>query len=293
MTLFGVYARAVSYLGRERGLAISLAVANIAIGLVQLIEPILFGAIVNALAQQQSPWGAITTWAVIGLVGIFASVVVAVMADRMAHRQRLLAMSDAFERAISLPVSYHGARGTGGIIRTIVEGTSGLFATWLSFLREQCTAATAVILLVPVAIYMEWRLALLLLVLAAIYTALNVIVIAKTRDGQAAVEQYHIGVSGRVGDALGNVTVVQSYARLQAEARDLRDMIDSLLAAQYPVLTWWGVLTVLTRAASTITMVAVFAVGTWLMTRGETTVGEIVSFVGFANLLISKLDVLS
>jgi glucan exporter ATP-binding protein len=47
---------------------------------------------------------------------------------------------------------------------------------------------------------------------------------------------------------------------------------------------------VLQRAAATITMVAVFSMGAILAGRGELTVGEIVSFVGFANLLIAKLD---
>jgi glucan exporter ATP-binding protein len=66
-----------------------------------------------------------------------------------------------------------------------------------------------------------------------------------------------------------------------------------LLAAQYPVLTWWGLLTILTRSASTVTMVAVFAIGSVLASKGEATVGEIVSFVGFSQLLIGKLDQLS
>ena len=66
-----------------------------------------------------------------------------------------------------------------------------------------------------------------------------------------------------------------------------------LLFAQYPVLTWWGILTVLTRAAATLTMVAVFAAGSMLARRGEISVGEIVSFVSFATLLIGKLDLLS
>ena len=92
---------------------------------------------------------------------------------------------------------------------------------------------------------------------------------------------------------IGNVTVVQSYARLAAEMQAMRGMMAELLAAQYPVLTWWGLLTVLTRAAATIAMVAVFAVGAVLVARGEITVGEIVAFVGFANLLIGKLDQLS
>ncbi len=49
----------------------------------------------------------------------------------------------------------------------------------------------------------------------------------------------------------------------------------------------------LQRAAATLTMVAVFAVGAVLAERGELTVGEIVSFVAFAGLLIGKLDQLS
>jgi len=69
--------------------------------------------------------------------------------------------------------------------------------------------------------------------------------------------------------------------------------MSELLAAQYPVLTWWGLLTVLTRAAATITMVAIFAVGAMLAERGQISVGDIVAFVAFANLLIGKLDLLS
>ena len=66
-----------------------------------------------------------------------------------------------------------------------------------------------------------------------------------------------------------------------------------LLAAQYPVLTWWALLTILTRASATIVMVVIFAAGAVLARRGEITVGEIVSFIGFANLLIGRLDQLT
>ncbi len=56
--------------------------------------------------------------------------------------------------------------------------------------------------------------ALILGTLAVSYVFMNLLVMRKTRTGQAAVEQYHSQVSGRVGDVLGNVTVVQSYTRL-------------------------------------------------------------------------------
>src|SRR5262249_43506932 len=109
----------------------------------------------------------------------------------------------------------------------------------------------------------------------------------------AAVERYHNNVYGRVGDVLGNVTVVQSYARFASEAEAMRAMMAELLTAQYPVLTWWGLLTVLTRTAATITVVAIYAGAAVLVSRGQIAVGEIVAFVGFSGLLIGKLDLLS
>ncbi len=293
MTLLGVYLRALGMLASERWLTVWLIAANTAIGLVQLAEPILLGRVVDALAKGQDTYFYIALWAAFGLFGILASVVVAVAADRLAHRQRLAAMASAFERSITLPISYHAERGSGAVVRIILAGTDSLFGTWLAFMREQVAAIVSIALLVPTAIFMNWRLAVLLALLATIYAVLNAFVIYRTSDGQAAVERYHIDVAGRVGDVLGNLMVVQSYARLAAEASALRGMMNALLSAQYPVLTWWGLLTVLTRAASTITMVAVFAIGAWLASQGQSSVGEIVSFVGFATLLIAKLEQLS
>jgi ATP-binding cassette, subfamily B, beta-glucan exporter len=293
MHLVTIYRRVLEMLADERQLAVTLALANAVIGLVQLAEPVLFGRVVDALARQQSTTIYILAWAGIGLFGISASVVVAVAADRLAHRQRLAAMATAFDRAITLPISYHAERGTGVVVRTVLAGASSLFGTWLTILREQIAALTTVVLLAPIAFWMEWRLALLLMALAALYAVLNVFVVRRTSTGQNEVERHHIDVSGRVGDVISNVTIVQSYARLAEEAAALRQTMEKLLAAQYPVLTWWGVLTVLSRAAGTVTMVAIFALGSALAARGEITVGEIVSFIGFATLLIAKLDQLS
>jgi glucan exporter ATP-binding protein len=218
---------------------------------------------------------------------------VAVMADRLAHRRRLAALGLAFERAIILPISYHAEKGSGAVVRTILAGTDALFWNWLSFLREQFVALVGILVLVPTAIYMNPRLAGILALLAIIYVLANVLVAQKTSTGQAAVEQYHNNVYGRVGDVLGNVTVVQSYARFNSEVQAMRSIMAELLTAQYPVLTWWGLLTVLTRTAATIAFVAIYAVGALLVERGQTSVGEIVTFVTFATLMIGKLDLLS
>jgi ATP-binding cassette subfamily B protein len=267
--------------------------AGVAIAIVQLAEPILFGRVVDALSKGEQAFPIIGVWAALGLFNIIATAALAIMADRLAHRQRLVAMSMAFERAISLPISYHAERGSGRVVRIMLAGTDQLFALWLSFLREHLTAIIGIVLLIPAAISIDYRLAALLAALAVLYFLANTVIIQRTHGGQESVEQYHQDVFGRVGDVIGNVTVVQSYTRFLAETSALRALMSDLLRAQYPVLTWWAMLTVLTRTAATITMVAVFAIGAILAQRGEVTVGQIVAFVGFANLLISKLDLLS
>ena len=290
---FRTYARALSLLASEKWLAMGLVLANLAIGLMQLAEPVLLGRVVDALAHNQNALPLIALWAGIGLFGILAGVTVSVLADRLAHRQRLKALAIGFEQAITLPWGYHAERGSGALVRTLLAGTDALFWIWLTFLREHLSALVSIGFLVPAAIAMQPQLAAILGILASLYALANAVVVIRTSEGQNAVESFNQDLFGRVGDVIGNINVVQSFSRLNEEAIAVRGLMGRLLSAQYPVLTWWAILTVLTRAAATLTMVAVFAAGSMLAERGEVSVGEIVSFVSFATLLISKLDLLS
>ena len=293
LSLVQIYKRALSLLAPEKHLAIALALAGVVIAAVQLAEPILFGRVVDALAKGDGAFRIIGLWAALGLFGIVANVIVAIFSDRLAHRRRLAVMADVYERAMNLPQSYHAARGSGAVIRSIISGCTSLFWLWLGAMREQLTSVFGIILLIPAAVAMDVRMALILACTAIVYTILNVVVMNKTYDGQAAVDRDDNAISSRLGDVISNVTIVQSYARINAEVADMSVMMRDLLSAQFPVLTWWGIFNVLQRAAATLTMVAVFAVGAILAGRGELTVGQIVSFVAFAGLLIGKLDLLS
>jgi ATP-binding cassette subfamily B protein len=293
MSVWQVYRRALSYLAEERWVAIGVGAAAIVNASVMLAEPVLFGRVIDSLSRGQEAFPTIALWAGLGLFGIFAGTAVAVAADRLAHRRRLAVMAKAFERAIILPISYHAEKGSGAVVRAILAGSDSLFWHWLSFLREQLTSLVGIVMLAPLVIGMNGIMAAILGGLATLYVVANVFVAHKTSAGQAAVERHYTDVYGRVGDVLGNVTVVQSYARFNAELQAMRAVMGELLAAQYPVLTWWGIVTVLTRAAATITVVCIVTVGALLVSRGQLTAGDVVAFIWLANLMIGKLDMLS
>jgi ATP-binding cassette, subfamily B, beta-glucan exporter len=127
-------------------------------------------------------------------------------------------------------------------------------------------------------------------VLCAVFAVLIAIVIRKTETMQSAVERYYTDVAERTSDTLGNIALVQSFARIELEVMGMKKMGEEALSAQIPVLSWWAMATVITRASTTLTMLAILVLGVWFYVNGRTTVGEIVMFMSFATLLISRLE---
>ena len=287
-----IYLRVIALLAPEKGLAITLAAANLALAGVYFLEPWLFGKVVDALAAagHRDAWRYIGFWAGVGFGGVIASVWVSLHADRLAHRRRLAAISAFFEHAIALPLAFHGQHHTGRLLRIMHGGSSNLFSLWLGFFREHLATLLSIIVMVPLALRMNWKLALLMIALMVSFAVFNAIAMRRTHKAQGEVEELHHEISERAGDVFGNVLVVQSYTRLAAEVEAIREMTRRVLAAQYPVLRGWAWLSVANRAASTLTIIAIFALGAQLNSKGEVSVGGIVSFVGFALMLIGRLE---
>src|SRR5579871_2082086 len=103
MSFLTLYGRVLGLLKPERNLAILLAVANLALAGLQFFEPMLFGRVIDTLsnAVHQTPgevwhnaFRLLGFWALVGLGGIGANILVALHSDRMAHRRRLAVMAD-------------------------------------------------------------------------------------------------------------------------------------------------------------------------------------------------------
>nr|WP_245181665.1 glucan ABC transporter ATP-binding protein/ permease [Sinorhizobium mexicanum] len=290
VSLFQVYARALQYLAVHKFRVGAIVIANIVLAVITIAEPILFGRIIDAISSQKDVAPMLFLWAGFGLFNTIAFVLVSRGADRLAHGRRATLLTEAFGRIVSMPLSWHSQRGTSNALHTLLRACETLFGLWLECMRQHLSTAVALILLVPTAFAMDLRLSLVLVVLGATYVAISKVVMNRTKDGQASVENHYHTVFSHVSDAISNVSVVHSYNRIEAETRELKKFTDRLLSAQYPVLDWWALASALNRMASTISMMAVLVIGTILVQRGELGVGEVVAFIGFANLLIARLD---
>ncbi|WP_316174162.1 MULTISPECIES: glucan ABC transporter ATP-binding protein/ permease [unclassified Bradyrhizobium] len=293
MSLLRLYVRVLRLLGKEARLGWILAFANLALAGAQFAEPVLFGRIIDALSGNASgaaAWPLLAAWAGFGLFTILAGAAVALHADRLAHRQRQAVLSSYFEHVLQLPLTFHSGTHSGRLMKVMLNGTDALWRLWLSFFREHFAAIMSVIVLLPLSLYLNWRLAILLFVLCVVFTTMTTLIVRKTYGMQSEVEEHASNLSARASDALGNVALVQSFVRIDAEVQGLRHVASQLLSVQMPVLGWWAVVSVITRASTTITVLAIFTLGIALHQAGLSSVGEIVMFVSFATMLIQKLE---
>ena len=297
MGFLPLYRRVLDMLGPDRRVAWRLSLAGTLLAGLTFLEPVLFGRVVDSLAtggEAGEVWvrtlRLLGIWALVGIAGIVANVLVALFADRLAHRNRLAAMGRFYRHVLYLPLSFHGEAHSGRLLKIMLSGADNMFWTWLGFFREHLTTFVMVAALLPLTLALNWRLAVLLILLSAVFAAAAAFAIDRTQTGQGMVEDQQAALAAGAGDALSNVMVVQSFVRLADEAATFGDRVSRLLAAQYPVLTWWAALSVLTRASSTVTVILIFVLGTLLHLRGQATVGEIVTFMGFATMLIGRLE---
>ncbi len=299
MGIFHLYSRALDLLGSDRRLGWALACANLALACALFAEPILFGRVIDALSRAPgatssatwaSVWPLLLVWIGFGLFTIACSTAVALFSDRLAHRRRHVVLGSYVEHVLHLPLAQLTKTHSGRLMKIMLQGADTLWWLWLSFFREHLAAIVSLFILVPIALYINWRLALVLIALCLVFGFLTHFILRKTQALQQQIEGHHSDLAELTSDTLSNIALVQSFARIQIEMKSLQQISQRVLGAQFPVLSWWAVVTVLTRSATTISILCIIVLGVWLYTQSLITIGEIVTFVAFAGIIIARLE---
>ena len=294
-----IYARALGLLGEQKTLAWRLSLGNIGLACALFFEPILFGKIIDELSKitaqtDGSIWESVkpllSLWIGFGLFTIVCSTLIALFSDRLAHGRRHAVMNEYVAHVLHLPMSQLSKTHTGKLMKIMTQGTDALWSLWLSFFREQLVGFFSLAVLMPIAFFINWQLASILMALGVFFVLLSYSILRKTQKLQQQIENHHSEMATQVSDTLSNIALVQSFTRIDAEAKSLRKISQRVLQAQFPILNWWAVVTVMTRCATSISILSIILLGIWLYSHLLVSVGEIVTFVAFAGLVITRLD---
>ena len=131
MSLLEIYFRAIGYLAVEKSKVLTICGANVALAMVTIAEPVLFGHIIDAISDKNDVLPSLAIWAALGVFNIIAFVLVARGADRLAHFRRTTVLTQSFERVITMPLAWHQERGTSYSLHTLLRAVETLFGLWL------------------------------------------------------------------------------------------------------------------------------------------------------------------
>jgi ABC-type multidrug transport system fused ATPase/permease subunit len=199
-------------------------------------------------------------------------------------------LEEYIEHVLHLPLAQQTKTHSGRLMKIMLQGTDALWWLWLSFFREHLAAIVSLIILIPIALYINWRLALVLIALCLVFSFLTHFVLRKTHVLQRQIEGHHSDLAELTSDTLSNIALIQSFSRIQIELNSLHQISQRVLMAQFPVLSWWALVTVLCRTAITISILCIIVLGVWLFIQSLITIGEIVTFVAFAGIIFSRLE---
>src|ERR1700716_2818085 len=198
MKFLRLYLRVLELLGREARLGWILALANLALASAMFVEPLLFGRIIDTLANAQARVSdlplqdlmlLVGAWVGFALFAIVCSTLVALHADRLAHRQYQAVRTMFFEHVLQLPLSFYTGSHSGRLVKVMMTGTNTLWGLWLSFFREHFASLISLIVPLPLTLFINWRYGLLLIVLSVVFALLIAFVVGKSERLQSTVER--------------------------------------------------------------------------------------------------------
>lgn len=297
MPFFHLYARALQLLKAEQKLAGLLGLAALFLAAFQVAQVMLFANFVEALARLQPASAVLVVWAVLGLAAVAASLWLAQHAGRLAHKMRLAMMADFTEHVVMHAQAHlsteDSRKQTALLMQKLLRAADQLFFLWLHLFREHLIGLAVILVVLPLAFYMNGSMTLLLLFLSLGYAVMNAAFLRRAFDEQIKFEKFHSHLADRAGEVMNNATVIHSYARLATEVSGLKQAMTHILSAQFPILNWWARRSALNRSIATLFLVLMLAFGSYFYGEGQIDLGDVILFAGFALLFMIHASRLS
>ena len=176
MWLIRLYARVLGQLGSDLKVGAWLALANVALAITAFAEPILFGRIIDVLTRAQVPGRGAgdlrlpdaadrSPGSASGSSPSAPASSSRCMRTGSRTAARLAVMANYFEHVLELPLAFHTSTHSGRVLKVMLEGSNGMAWLWLGFFREHLAALVALVVLLPLTLFLNWRLGLLLVLL--------------------------------------------------------------------------------------------------------------------------------
>lgn len=193
---------------------------------------------------------------------------------------------------LRLPMSFHKEHKMGSISRRIIDaGDRGLFVVIEDVLFDIIPNLVSFVIAFTIVFFVEWRLALVLMVASVVYAVATFIWISRLLKFQKISRQSWQKTYGFFFDALNNIHNIKLTGNETHETERVNRHFNKSGRREIKLYgQGWQALYAFQSVIFDLSFVAVFGLGVWLLGRGEFTAGRLIMFIGYTNLLTSPLS---
>jgi ATP-binding cassette, subfamily B, bacterial len=250
------------------------------------LEPLLLKYIVDGL-QARLPVERLYTgvaWlAVLGIVREFLLVRVKMRTGRtrLGLHQELLDM--VVGRLHRLPLSFYRKESVGGLMTRVERGIQGIIESFSQIAFDVIPAALFLLITIIVMLRLEWRLALIILILAPLPPLIAMKAAPRQTRRERDLLHRWMRIHSRFAEVLGGMTTVKSFTREHDEKSRFITQVGEVNRVMIGGVGFDAAIGATQNMVVLIARIAALVIGGALALRGEITVGTLVAFLGYVN----------
>jgi ATP-binding cassette subfamily B protein len=204
-----------------------------------------------------------------------------VLSEWLGERFLIDVRTRVFAHLQRLPLDFVGGQRRGDLMTRLTGDVTEIESLMISGIAEALSSGLRILFFAGALVYLNWRLALLALVVAPAFWLASQI-FARRIKGVAREQRRWTGAIGAVAEeSLRNAPLVQAYNRQDAEvARFRREALGSF-AAQMALTRLRALFDPLLEAFQLGGVLVIVAAGTWELSRGNLTLGGLLVFLTY------------
>ena len=235
----------------------------------------------------------IGVWAILGLISNFTSARTSALGDTLGVKLSFESEVDAYGHFLTLPVTFHKTKKTGGILQKISRGSWQL----QYFIQMVSNILPSIIFLFFALIAMliiQWQLGLIVLLTFGIYSIVTLKLTKPVLKSQERMHKSFERAYGNVYDKLYNVFLIKNFAMEENEKKQfLKSFIGKALPPCKDSAEKSAKLHYIQGIIYNLSFVIVLGTAIFFLRYGQITQGEFIMFFGYVNLSFSPFFRLS
>jgi ABC-type multidrug transport system fused ATPase/permease subunit len=188
-----------------------------------------------------------------------------------------------------LPLDFFAKRPLGDVLSRLTSDVSAIEGVVLSGATSMVSYGLRILLFGGALIVLSWQLALVGAVVAPIFWMVSRAVSRRVKDASRVARRRLGTLAGAAEEGLTNTSVVRAYNRQDAELARFVRHNEGVVQAQLRATRVRSLLTPVGDVLELIGLLLVIGIGTWELSQGRMTLGDLLVFMAYFGQLYSPL----